>query len=114
VVGFGFALNGLAHSLPAFFGCMAIFTLGEMLAMPVASAYVADLAPASLRGRYMGVYGLTWSLALIVGPGMGIALLASGPAALWLACGALGVIAAVLMLSVGRHQRVRGAPAGQV
>jgi len=55
--------------------------------MPMASAYVADLAPPSMRGRYMGVYGLTWTVALVVGPALGMSLLAAGPSFLWLACG---------------------------
>jgi MFS family permease len=101
LAGFGFALNGLAYSIPAFVACMAVFTLGEMLAMPVTSAYIADRAPATMRGRYMGVYGLNWTLALIVGPGFGMALLAAGPAELWTACAALGVGAAALVFTLG-------------
>src|SRR5438067_11275717 len=42
----GFALNGLAHTVPALVVCMVIFTFGEMMTMPVSSAYIADLAPA--------------------------------------------------------------------
>ena len=48
--------------------------LGEMISMPVSSAYVANLAPAHLRGLYMGTYGLTWSVAFIFGPSLGMAL----------------------------------------
>ena len=99
LAGFGFALLGLATSIPAMVACMVVFTLGEMLSMPMASAYVADLAPPSMRGRYMGVYGLTWTVALVVGPALGMSLLAAGPSFLWLACGALGILAAALALS---------------
>ena len=98
LAGFGFALLGLATSVSAMVACMMVFTLGEMLSMPTASAYVADLAPASMRGRYMGVYGLTWTVALVVGPALGMSLLAAGPSALWVACAALGVLAAAFAL----------------
>jgi MFS family permease len=97
LVGLGFALNAFAHTVPALAGCIIIFTLGEMIAMPVSSAYVSNLAPAHLRGRYLGVYGLNWALALIIAPGLGMKLLAGNPAALWLGCGALGVLAAIII-----------------
>ena len=71
VNGMGFALNYFAHNILGLVACVIIFTLGEMLIMPMASAYIANLAPAHMRGRYLGVSGLTWSLALIIGPGPG-------------------------------------------
>ena len=77
---------------------MMIFTLGEMIAIPVSSAYVADLTPPHLRGRYMGVSGLTWSFGLIFGPGLGMALFSQSPTALWLSCGALGFLAAWIII----------------
>lgn len=98
LAGIGFALNAFAHTLPALVVCMIIFTLGEMIAMPVSSAYIADLAPANLRGRYMGVFGLTWATGLIIGPAMGMKLFGVSPVALWLACGALGLVAAMIIL----------------
>ncbi len=98
LIGIGFALNMFAHTVPALVGCMILFTLGEMVAMPVAAAYIADLAPSNMRGRYLGVNGLTWAMALIIGPGLGMKLFALGPAVLWLACGSLGALAAIIIL----------------
>lgn len=99
LIGGGFAMNYFAHSVPALVACMMIFTLGEMFALPMASAYVADLAPPHMRGRYMGVNGMTWSFALIAGPFLGMKLLALAPGALWLTCGVLGLLAAVVILA---------------
>jgi predicted MFS family arabinose efflux permease len=65
-----------------------------MISMPVASAYVADLAPANQRGLYMGTYGLVWSVASICGPSLGMLLFSLNHSALWLICGAVGTIAA--------------------
>jgi MFS family permease len=97
LIGGGFALNHFAHTVPALIACMVVFTLGEMLALPMASAYVANLAPPNMRGRYMGVNGMTWALALIAGPGAGLKLLAVNPGAYWVVCGALGVFAAAVI-----------------
>jgi MFS family permease len=94
LVGVGFALNGCLETLPALAAAMMVFTLGEMCSMPVAAAYIAGLAPEHLRGRYLGAYTFTWSLALIFGPALGMLLLARCPLALWLAGGLLGALAA--------------------
>jgi MFS family permease len=94
LIGAGFALNAFAATVPALAACVVVFTLGEMCAMPVASAYVAGLSPANMRGRYMGAYGLTWTVAQVVGPGLGMRLFAAGPAAFWIAGGLLGLAGA--------------------
>jgi MFS family permease len=102
LIGVGFSLNAFAHSALALVACVVIFTFGEMVAMPVSSAYIADLAPAHLRGRYMGAYAVTWSAALIFAPQMGMRLFGVSPAALWLACGALAVLAAAIIMPLSR------------
>lgn len=107
ILGSAFALYGLARTVPALVACMILFTLGEMIAMPMTSAYVAELAPATMRGRYMGAYGMTWTLALIIGPAAGMTLLNTAPAALWLASAGLGALAAVLILGSLSPARAR-------
>lgn len=94
----GFMLNHFAHTIPALVACMVIFTLGEMLTMPMASAYVADLAPAHMRGRYLGVSGMTWAVALMFGPVLGMKLFEWSPPALWFGGGALCLLAAAVIL----------------
>jgi MFS family permease len=49
-----------ANDLPELALTVLIWTLGEIIYAPVASAYVADIAPEHLRGRYQGAWGLTW------------------------------------------------------
>ena len=92
----------LAHTVPALTGCMIVFTLGEMVAMPVSSAYIAGLAPPHMRGRYLGAFGLTWACGLIVGPAIGMKLFALEPSALWLTCGALGAPAAMIIFAASK------------
>ena len=93
----GFALNAFAHSIPALVLCMIVFTIGEMITMPTAAAYLANLAPAELRGRYMGVSGLTWATALIIGPVSGLKLFAAAPTVYWAASAVIGVFAAFII-----------------
>lgn len=105
LIGLGFALNAFATTVPAFGVAMIIFTFGEMAAMPVASAYVADLAPVNMRGRYAGVNGLVWALTLVFGPGLGMLLYQANARGLWLTCGALGLLAAMIVSWTGRPRR---------
>ncbi len=98
IIALGFALNFFAHSILTLTLCMALFTFGEMVTMPMASAYLANLAPVRLRGRYIGVSGLTWSVALITGPALGMKLFAYNQAEYFAICGALGLLAAAIIL----------------
>lgn len=50
---------------------MVMLTFGELIVVPTASKYVADTAPADLRGRYMSVYWLGWGFARTVAPLIG-------------------------------------------
>jgi MFS family permease len=105
LVGLGFALNAVANDMPELAFAVLVWTLGEIIYAPVASAYVADIAPEHLRGRYQGAWGLTWGLAFVLAPALGAAIFAWSPDGLWLTCGLLGVLAALLLL----EPRSRGA-----
>jgi dipeptide/tripeptide permease len=98
LIGIGFALIGWAATIPALIFVVLVFTLGEMIAMPLASAYVVGGVPPEMRGRYMGAYGLVWALGLTLGPATGVRIHASSPLWLWIGCGLLSVIAAATML----------------
>jgi len=54
-----------------FWMSMVIITIGELIIVPTSSTFVANLAPADMRGRYMSIYGLTWSLSIGIGPLLG-------------------------------------------
>lgn len=111
LIGAGFALVALARTPPLLAGTVLLWTLGEMLHSPVAAAYVADRAPAHLRGRYQGAYGLASALGLIFAPALGARLFARNPGGLWLLCGALGALAAALIFVAGSaaHTHMGGA-----
>ena len=102
LIGAGFASNALPRTLPLLVVTMVIFTFGEMIAMPISAAYVADLAPAHQRGLYMGTYGLTWSFAFVCGPSLGMLLFSASRIGLWTTCGLLGLLATRIILSEPR------------
>lgn len=82
---------------------VVVWTFGEMMLFPQASAYVAEIAPPSRRGQYMGAYALAFNIAFAVGPWAGTATYASfGARVLWLSVFAIGVVSAMMMTQVGR------------
>ncbi len=100
LIGIGFGLTALAHSLIALALTVVVWTAGEILHMPVAAAYVANIAPEHMRGRYQGAFGVTFGLGFVLGPGLGSMLFAVTPGGLWLACFVCGVVAAGLVLAI--------------
>ncbi len=69
--GLGLFTVGASSGFYGFLLGMVILTLGELIIMPLSSAYAANLAPEAMRGRYLSVFGLAWSVAVGVGPLMG-------------------------------------------
>jgi MFS family permease len=99
LVGVGFALTAVAHTIALLALTVLIWTFGEMTAFPMSMAHVANISPAHLRGRYQGAWGLSWAGGgLTVGPLVGTWLYASNPYLLWLACGGVGVVSAALVM----------------
>jgi MFS family permease len=98
LAGAGFALTGLAHTVPLLAATVVLWTLGEMISSPVATAYAVQLAPEQYRGRYLGLVMMMWSFGMVIGPPAGTFLFDHNPGAVWVACGTLGVISAMLML----------------
>jgi MFS family permease len=97
LLGLGFAMNAFANTIPLLILVVITFTFGEMVCMPVSAAYTANLAPAEMRGRYMGVYGFSWAAAIVCGPVIGMTLFSIDPALLWTLCGVLGLVAAIII-----------------
>jgi MFS family permease len=75
----------LMSSFWGFWLSMVILTFGELTLVPTASKYVADLAPANLRGRYMSMHWLGWGVARTLSPIIGGFLNDNiAPHAIWL------------------------------
>ena len=113
-VGAGFGLNALAGwlpPLPVYVVGVVLWTVGEVIGFPAGAAIVANLSPLELRGRYQGVFAMSWGVAFAIAPVLGGELLTrigSGP--LWAICFAICATVAVLhLLTAGpRRRRLAG------
>lgn len=83
---------------------LALFGLGETLWAPLAPAIVNDLASEELRGRYNALQGMTWTVAMIIGPALAGLLIGNDLAHVWVGCTVGGTaLGAVLLLRLRRH-----------
>jgi MFS family permease len=92
----GFVITGFVSTIPLLVTGVVLWTAGEMLYFPMASAHVANVSPPHMRGRYQGAWGIAWGAGLVVGPIAGSALFEWKARALWLACGVCALIGAYL------------------
>ena len=60
--GAGFICLMFAANFSQFLVAIAILTIGEIIFFPASSAFVANLAPADMRGRYMALMGLFFGI----------------------------------------------------
>jgi len=110
---YGLAALGIAfgQGFWAFWLCMVIATIGEMILLPTTTTMVAGLAPDDMRGRYMSIYTLTTGVGSGVGPLMGGLLSdAYGPAATWYGGGLVGFAGAaafLLQIITGKRRAVK-------
>jgi MFS family permease len=110
VFGVGFGLTAFADTAAFYALTVLVWTAGEMLNAPSNSATNAELSPAQLRGRYQGVFSLSWSVASFLAPIIGGAVLQyAGAAAVWLGCFGLAVIVAVIHVLAGPARERRAA-----
>ncbi|MBP5888891.1 MFS transporter [Streptomyces scabiei] len=77
---------------------MVVFTAAELLQAPTSSALTVAIAAERVRGRYLGLEELMWSLARVLAPTAFTWLLVRGPGLPWLALG-LCCLAAVVVLA---------------
>jgi MFS family permease len=104
--GVGFALTGVFDHWAWYVLTVVLWTAGELLSMPQMFAFVTDWAPVGMRGRYLGIYTATWSVALALNPPLFLPLQARlGDAAFWPLMLLLAVPAAALLLRLDRNDR---------
>ena len=106
--GAGYGVNALGGTAGLYAFGTALWTLGEVVGFPVASALVADLAPADQRGRYQGAFSMTWGVTFALSPLVSGEIFGRfGGRALWLACLGLGIATAIAHLRVAAPRRIR-------
>jgi MFS family permease len=98
---FGFLLMAHGRALWIFGAAVLVITIGENLVNPAASAWVAERADITLRGRYLGAFSLASRLGSAAGPLVGGTLLTWG-SGLW-----LGAVAAIATITAAGYSRVR-------
>ena len=101
----GFALIPLGRGF--LFGALTVmvWTIGEILAFPALTALIANISDDSTRGRYMGLFSLSFAFALFVGPALGSKIYDNlGPNVLWFGCGITGIFIFFGFLSLNRKK----------
>ena len=95
MLGAGLAMLPLGP--PLIFAVLAtmVWTLGEMLLLPISTVIVASRAGPSNTGGYMGFYLVTFGIAFVVAPWLGTHVYEHyGPGMLWGATGITGLLIA--------------------
>jgi MFS family permease len=111
----GFIMIGYVQSFMLFLLAIVVITVGEMITFPTNKALAANFAPAAMRGRYMAIYDLGWTVPATFGPAAaGLILDNYNPNLLWYLGGMLCAVSALsfsaLHLWLGRQSRFAPAP----
>jgi MFS family permease len=80
----------------------AVYTLGELIGGPVLSATAAEAAPDHLRGRYLGLFQLSWGIGGAITPLAFTWLLDRGPTTLWWVLMLVAVVSAAYLQRLPR------------
>ncbi|MFF0140217.1 MFS transporter [Streptomyces sp. NPDC005227] len=112
LAGYGFGLTAFAGSVGVFTLTVCVWTLAEIVNAPTQTGLVVRLSPVHGRGRYQGMYTLSWALASLVAPVMsGLVIDRFGAAYLWGLCAVVGTVAglgyALLMRRLPTEDPVR-------
>ncbi|MFF2196444.1 MDR family MFS transporter [Streptomyces sp. NPDC058157] len=95
LAGYGFAMTAFAGPLWAYALTVCVWTLAEIVNSPTQMGLVVQLSPVHGRGRYQGMYTMSWSVASLVAPLMsGLVIDGWGAGWLWATTGVLGTVAA--------------------
>ncbi|MEU4652423.1 MFS transporter [Streptomyces sp. NPDC023723] len=104
LAGYGFGLTAFAGSVGVFALTVCVWTLAEVVNAPTQTGLVVRLSPARGRGRYQGMYSMSWSVAALVAPLMsGFVIDRFGAAWLWGMCAVIGTGAGAGYLALMRR-----------
>lgn len=102
LIGVGYGLVAVAKDVPSLAGTVLLWSCGEIVVIAVGAAYVARLAPARARGRYLGMHGAAIAAAAAVAPLAGTIVYRVNSAALWVGCAVVAVLIAAWQLGLRR------------
>jgi dipeptide/tripeptide permease len=111
-VAIGLGMNAVVDRAWLYGLAVGVWTLGEIAAAPTGSSIVADLAPADLRGRYQGMFTVSWSSSGMLAPTIGAAVLGRSSTLLWTACAivALALVGGYLVFAGALRRRTATSP----
>ncbi|MER6704495.1 MDR family MFS transporter [Streptomyces fumanus] len=96
LAGYGFGLTAFAGSVGVFALTVCVWTLAEIVNAPTQTGLVVRLSPTHGRGRYQGMYTMSWSVASLTAPLVsGLVIDRFGAAWLWGMCAVVGTVAGV-------------------
>jgi MFS family permease len=102
LIAIGVALTGLAHSTAGYAATVAVWSVGEVVVSGIPAGLIANLAPATARGRYQGAFNWTWGVARFLALAVGTTAYAVlGPAFLWWGIVALGGVSLAGIAALG-------------
>jgi len=105
LLGLSFSMLNLSHGMTILVVSMIILSISEIFAMPFMSTYVVDRSNPDNRGSYMGLYTISFSIALIIAPYLGSRIIANfGFEELWWGTGILSIFVAIGFYFVTRPQ----------
>ncbi|WP_328362190.1 MFS transporter [Streptomyces sp. NBC_00445] len=93
LAGYGFGLTAFAGSVGVFALTVCVWTLAEIVNAPTQTSLVVRLSPVHGRGRYQGMYTMSWAVASLVAPLMsGVVIDRWGAEWLWGLCAVIGTV----------------------
>lgn len=113
LVGVGMNLYVVGPAAAIFIVATLIWTTGEMIGTPTASAYPGRIAPPGMRPRYIAAAAFSMQIGYVVGPIIGAAVWGAWQSGIWWLCGLLTVAAVLATLAGMKWQRTAAPVAGQ-
>jgi len=102
-VGISYSFLLLTESYLLFYVMMLILTIGEMLSFPLSTTWTLNRSEESNRGKYLGIYGVAFSISHIVGPTTGLYIANSyGWDLLWIVLSGVAILNAFFLTYVVR------------
>jgi len=93
----------LALLFPFLFVVTCVYALAELIHDPTSNALAAEAGPDSLRGRYLALFQLSWSIATILAPGLFTLLFTVHPVLPWLVMAGLMLLASLTIYWIEPH-----------
>jgi predicted MFS family arabinose efflux permease len=101
MAGISYLIFNFSSGMLILIAAMILLSISEILVMPFLTTYTVNRAGNKSRGKYLGLYGMSYSLALIVAPALGTYLVdLSGFTMLWYTMFGISILAALGFIAV--------------